>query len=162
MNKKIGFIVVSTLFLVIALFSAPLTFAQIPWDYCKVSAYGTNLVEFEGTSNPYRYEFTVAALPSGTEITNTVEVMDYDSGENYTINLSIGNIVRVTYDNVNPISNIIVPASESLHYTFDYEGPITSVTVNAIDVPEFPPILIVPLFMTATLLSIIYRRKHKK
>ena len=50
MNKKIGFIIVSTLFLVTALTYVPLTFAQTTyWDYAKVSAYGKDLDDFSSS-----------------------------------------------------------------------------------------------------------------
>ncbi len=161
MNKKIRFIVASTLFLVTALMCVPLTFAQgTYWDYAKISAYGTNVDFFEtSTTNTERYAFTVVVPPSGSEITNMIEVMDNDSGENYTINLSVGQRVEVNYQLANPIHNTQELAEQSEHYIIYYEGPVSGITINAINIPEFPPILILPLFMTATLLALVYRRK---
>ena len=162
MNKKIGFSVVSTLLLVTALMCVPLTFAQgTYWDYAKISAYGTNVDFFEtSTSNTQRIAFTVVTPPSGSEITNMIDVMDTDSGENYTINLSVGQRVEVNYQMANPIHNSQEPAEQSEHYIIYYEGSVSGITINAVNIPEFPPILIVPLFMTATLLAILYRRKR--
>ena len=161
MNKKIGLSVASALFLVTAFMCVPFTFAQREWDYAKVSAYGTYYDDFlTSTTNTERFEFTVAVPPSGSEITNTVEVRDNDSGENYTITLQIGNVVRVDYQNTSPLVNRVDQTPGSLNYIIDYEGDVASITINAIDIPEFPSILLVPLFMTVTLLAIIYRRKR--
>jgi hypothetical protein len=49
--------------------------------------------------------------------------------------------------------------SEPDHFTITFEGEARYVRLNKVDIPEFPPIIIVPLFMTATLLALIYRRK---
>ena len=161
MNKKIGFIVASTLLLVIVLFAAPLTFAQELryWDSCKVSAYGFGFTEME-TGDIRSISFNVAAPPSGSDITNTLEVMDYVTGENYSITLSTDDPISIRYDNYPPLNYTATPAAESGHYIIYFEGPVVNVTIGGAVVPEFPPILVVPLFMTATLLAIIYRRKR--
>jgi hypothetical protein len=39
LNKKIGLTLASSTIIAITLLSAHLTFAQIPFDYCRVSAY---------------------------------------------------------------------------------------------------------------------------
>jgi hypothetical protein len=159
LNKKIGFIVASTLFLVVALFTAPLSFAQIPWDYCQVSAY-LSFYEEDSTGSLEWTLFTVATPPSGSEVTNTIYVMNSDTGENYTKNLQNGDSVTIRYDFIIPIKNTVVPASEPDRYIIDYEGEVSNVILNNAAIPEFPPILAVPLFMTATLLAILYRRKR--
>ena len=159
MNKKIGLSVASALFLVTALMCVPFTFAQRDWDYAKVSAYGTYYDDFStSTTNTERLEFTVAVPPSGSEITNTVEVRDNDSGENYTDNLPIGAIVRVNYQSSNPIRNNVDQDPGTLNYIVDYEGEVESITINAVEIPEFTSIILVPLFIAATLLAIIYKR----
>ena len=162
MNKKIGFIFVSTLFLAAALMYFPLTFAQDRyWDYTKISAYGTNLDDFATSStNTERFAFTVVVPPSGSEINNIIEVMDTASGENYTINLSVGERVQVNYQNANPTENSQDVASDPQYYIISYEGPVSGITINSVEIPEFPPILILPLFMSATLLALIYRRNR--
>jgi hypothetical protein len=161
MSKKIYFFGFSTLLLVIALLNVSLTFGQIYWEYCKVSAYGTNVIEEEiGTIE--RTIFNVAVPPLGSEITNTVEVINYDSGEHYTMDLPIGANVIIRYDFIAPDINIVEPAAESGHFNIYYEGAVERVRINGIDVPEFSPILIAPMFMIATLLALIYRRKRMK
>ena len=47
MNKKIGFIIFSILLLGFNSLIVQLAFAQIHWDYCKVSAYGNNFDDFQ-------------------------------------------------------------------------------------------------------------------
>lgn len=161
MNKKIGFIVITTLFIVTFLFSASLTFAQRSWDSCIISAYGTNLDEYnDSTTNTERYEFTVANPPSGSEITNTIEVINYDSGENFTETLSAGQRVYVNYLDAGPTLNTVNAAAESGYFIIEYDGYVTGVTINNIDIPEFSSIIILPLFITATLLAIVYKRKR--
>ena len=76
--------------------------------------------------------------------------MNYETSENYTKNLSVGDIVLIRYYNINPINLTIESASEPLHHVFYYEGEVYRVRINYDDVPEFPPFLIAPLFMTAT------------
>ena len=160
MIKKIAFSVVSALVIVTAL-CIPFAFAQTYWDYAKISAYGTNVDFYEtSTSNNQRYAFTVVAPPSGSEITNMIEVMDNDSGENYTITLPVGQRVEVNYQYANPTQNTQEPAEQPEHFIISYEGPVSGITINAVDIPEFSPILIVPLFMAATLTAIIYRGKR--
>ena len=161
MNKKIGFSVAATLFIVAAMICVPLTSAQVKsWDYCKLSAYGDRLNDYaESSSNTERFEFYVAVPPSGSNITNTLEVMNYETGENYTLNLTDGNVVYLEHQYRNPIQMSLNQASEADHYIIFYEGEVAAVTVNRIDIPEFSSILIIPLFITATLLAIFYRRK---
>ena len=156
MNKKIGFVVAYTLFLAFALLSVPLTFAQ-HWDNCRVSAYGTDIIEKKVGLISW-FEFRVAFPPAGSEISNTIYVINYGTSETHTKNLVAGDYVIVRYDNFIPDTIEITPASDGVHYLIYFEGEVGITTVNAESVPEFPPILIVPLFMTATLLALVYRR----
>ncbi len=158
MNKKIGFVVAFTLFLVVALFNVPLTFAQ-HWDDCKVSAYGTYLIEMKVGKISW-FEFKVVSPPAGSEITNTIYVINYSIFETYTKNLEAGDYVIVRYDDFTPDIIEITTASDGLHYSIYFEGEVGVITINAVFVPEFSPMLIVPMFITATALAIIYRRKR--
>lgn len=157
MNKKVKFCIVSILFLAIAIFSAPLTFAERHWDYCIVSAYATNADLFE-TGDIIYIEFNAAAPPAGSEITNTIYVINYDTGENYTKTLGVGDFVNVRWDGFVPEGYSIEPAADSVHSTISFEGEVFNVALNYTDIPEFSPILILPMFITATLLALVYRR----
>jgi len=161
MNNKIGLLFFCTLFLVTALVCVPLTLAQIRWDYCKVDAYGTNLNDYsDSTTNTERFSFTVATPPTGSEITNTIEVKNNDGSGNFTEILEFGQTILVDYLNSVPSRNNVDPAAESNYFIIDYEGEVSSVTINSVDIPEFSTILIVPMFIAATLLAIVYRRKR--
>ena len=150
MKLKIGFIVASTLFLVIALFNAPLTFAQ-PWDWCVVNAQSTDLVTDETDGF---FSFTVISPDPGT--TNSISAAIF-GGENYEELLSPGDTVVVRYTEF--VADDLVVFPESGHVI--YQGPADSVTINGTLIPEFPLFLVLPLFMTATLLAtIFYRRRH--
>jgi hypothetical protein len=160
-NKKNQFTIASLFILVTAFMSIPITLAQTEWDYCKISAYGTGLDDYStSTSNQDRLAFTVVEPPSGSNITNTVEVKDNASGENYTINLAVGERVYIDYQYRIVTENYQTPTSDPDTLIIFYEGEVAQVTINNIDVPEFPIILIVPLFMAATLMAIVYRRKN--
>ena len=157
MEKKIGFIAISTLIIITTLFCIQLTFAQY-WHSVKVNAYGTNFLEnnLGGAS----LEFRVVEPPSGLEIPNTICGINIESGENCTVNLLPDQNVIVTFSNMAVDHLSIEEGPESGNYIISYEGEAGWLMVNGADIPEFPPILIVPLFMTATLLAIIYRRKR--
>jgi hypothetical protein len=160
-NKTNQFTIASLFILVTAFMSIPITLAQTEWDYCKISAYGTGLDDYStSTSNQDRLAFTVVEPPSGSNITNTVEVKDNASGENYTINLAVGERVYIDYQYRIVTENYQTPTSDPDTLIIFYEGEVAQVTINNIDVPEFPIILIVPLFMAATLMAIVYRRKN--
>jgi hypothetical protein len=160
-NKTNQFTIASLFILVTAFMSIPITLAQTEWDYCKISAYGTGLDDYStSTSNQDRLAFTVVEPPSGSNITNTVEVKDNASGENYTINLAVGERVYIDYQYRIVTENYQTPTSDPDILVIFYEGEVAQVTINNIDVPEFPIILIVPLFMAATLMAIVYRRKN--
>ena len=158
MNKKIGFIVVSILLLVTVLFSNPLTFAQDEWDYCTIYAYGTFSVE----PTEYGFTFITATPPTGSEIPNTVSVVRYFSEENYTNNLLPGDSVQISVFGVVVDIMDFAQSSEPDHFIITYEGEARYLRLNQENIPEFPPFLIVPMFMTATLLAIIYRKKRSK
>ena len=159
MNKKTGFFIISTLFIFGVLFSVSLSFAQY-WHYCEIDAYGTDLDDFfEHTINANRYEFTVVSPPAGSEITNTIYVINYDTGENYTETLVPGQRVRYNYDECISTLNRVTEAPEG-YWTLEYEGDITRVLIDSVDIPEFSTILLVPLFIALTLFAIIYRRKQ--
>ena len=160
MNRKTKFIFISTLCICTLLFNASLTFGQRSWNYCKIDAYGTNLNNYSDSStNQERYEFTVASPPAGSDISNTIEVADFGTGENFTETLSPGQVVYFNYQYTNfEINN--VTAAESGFWTIEYLGDITEITINNVDIPEFSSIIILPLFITVTLLAIIYKRKR--
>ena len=160
MNRKTKFIVISILFIFPILSTASITFGQRSWNYCKIDAYGTNLNDYSDSStNQERYAFTVATPPAGSDITNTIEVADFGTGENFTENLSPGEVVYFNYQYTNfEINN--VTAAGSGFWTIEYLGDITEITINNVEIPEFSSIIILPLFIAATLLAIIYRKKR--
>ncbi len=157
MDKKIGFIGVSTLILVTALFFVPLTCAQT-WHSVKVYAYGTNFLE--NNLGIGSLEFRVVEPPSGLEIPNTISAINTKSGENYTVQLLPDQNIIITYGTFVADSLSIVEGPNSGCHQISYEGEAGWLYVNGQQIPEFPPILIVPLFMTATLLALIYKRKR--
>ena len=157
MSKKIVFVVASTLFLVTALVSAPLTFAQI-FNSVQISAYGTNVIE--DNLGAGSLEFTVVVPPAGSEIPNSISAHNIASGENYTMNCSPGDGVMLTFVNLQIDTYTLTAASEPNHFIIFYEGEAGWLQVNGATIPEFSPILIVPMFITATVLAIIYRRKR--
>lgn len=164
MNKKSRFLF--SFFLVCLVFmSFSLVLAQTEWDVCEISAYGlaVNFDDFSSsTSNQDRYEFTVANPPEGSNITNTIFVMDSSSGQNYTINLEEGQRVLVNYQTWNPSVNFQTPADDPDYLVILYDGGVEQVAINSVDVPEFAPFLIAPMFIVATLMAIIYSRKRTK
>ena len=151
MKLKIGVLVASTLFLVIALFNVPLMFAQDPVYACMLNVKCTNLVTDE--ANGF-FSFTVSSPDTGTP--NSITAIKYSDGVENSKILSPGDTVVVSYS--------FFYASDLVYSTetgiLSYTGPADSVTINASEIPEFSSILSIPLLTIATLLVIIYRRKH--
>lgn len=157
MKHKIGITVICTLILFSILVNTPLTFAQV-YESVKISAYGTGLVinNLAGAS----LEFVVANPPPGSEITNSILARRITNGENCSVNLSPGDDVLLTYANMQVDNISLVESSESGYFMISYEGEAGWLWVNATEVPEFSSILLVPLFMSLTLLGILYKRKQ--
>ena len=152
MKLKIEFIVFSTLILVIALFNAPLTFAQDPVYACMLNVKCTNLVTDE--TNGF-FSFTVSSPDTGTP--NSITAIKYSDGVENSKILSPGDTVVVSYSFFY-VTDLDYSAESGI---LKYTGPADSVTINAAEIPEFPTSLIIPLFMIATLLTtMVYRRKH--
>ena len=159
MNKKIELIVFTLILFSIILFSVPLILGQEKvWDRAIVSAYG----ELLGESEPPLGSFTfrVATPPTGSDASNTIILMKYDSVENHTNIILPGDIVVVSYMDLNVNTYTSTSGSETNHYTFYYDGETSNVTVNETPIPEFSPILFAPFFIIASILAIIFKRKH--
>ena len=156
MKLKIGLLVAGTIFLVIALFNVPLIFTQAQfWDYCHIDAYG---IEAEDELEVKSLSFTIVAPPTGSDIPNTISVRNNNSGENYTDTLVPGDKIYVIYEDA--ITKELEDAPVEDHFTIFYEGSATYVSINSVIIPEFTSILIIPMFMIATLLAIVYRRRR--
>ena len=156
MKLKIETIAVCAISFVIIFSSMASVFAQSQiWESCIIYAYGTD-VDDEAEAGILR--FTAATPPTGSDIPNTIYVMDDDTGENYTITLADGDSVSMNYQF--PEYKEIDVAAEADHYTIYYQGTATYVSVNSTAIPEFSSILIVPLFLIATVLAIVYRKKR--
>ena len=145
--------------LTVALFNAPLTFSQIAIDYVQVIAYGTDV---EQTTTAI--SFIAATPPAGSEIPNLITMMQYGSDENYTRNLLAGDVVAVIHADRDILNLTTTAASEPNHFTIVFEGGVEWMTVNSAEIPEFPTFIVIPLFIIATLLAIIYEKRtsHSK
>ncbi len=162
MNKKIGSFIAFSFLLIIVLSCVPLIFSQQDeaWDWCIVSAYGT---DFEESGSPVgSFSFTAATPPAGSDITNTVSVSMDETGENHSVTLNSGEQLLVSFLGASPSVYSINPGSEPDHYIINYEGWGRYVRINGIPIPEFSPIFIVPLFIGSTLLALVYRKKRTK
>jgi hypothetical protein len=145
-NKRIGFVVVSTLFLFVVL-SIPLAFPQ-PWDTCVVNVQAT-AYSFCGPGENFAFE--VIAPQAGTP--NTIVVTGTTG--NYTMNLDPGDLITISLGGIT--QDLITYDQNSGHLM--YEGMADSVTVNELEIPEFSSFLIVPLFVIASLLAVIVLRR---
>ena len=155
MKLKIGFIVASTLFLIVVL-STPFAFA-LTWDACIVNGYGKDLVVDE--TNGF-FSFT-AVDPFTPAILNVITAVNHASSDSMEVFLSQNDTVVVSYTGFVATDLVLFPTTEpGVLYQMYYQGPADSVTINQIVIPEFPSILIMPLFMISTLLAaIVYRKK---
>ena len=159
MNRKIQLTTSFILVFILVVFSIPISLAQNEWDWCVISAYGTNLIE--GETTPQSFKFTVEAPPTGSEILNIIS-LERGTEENYTYNLSPGDEVDVNYIDAQYDTYSFDDSSEAGHYVILYAGEARTLTVNREAIPEYSLILVVPLFLVLTLLAIIYRREHKQ
>ena len=154
MKLKIGFIVASTLFLVIALFNAPLTFAQDPVYACMLNVKCTNLVTDE--ANGF-FSFTVSSPDTGTP--NLITAIKYSDGVENSKILSPGETVVVKYSFFY-VTDLDYSAESGI---LKYTGPADSVTINAAEIPEFPIGVIIPVsLILGTCATIILRKQLRK
>lgn len=159
MNKKIGYLIVFISFFIIASFNVSLILAQpAKWDVVHISAYGTGVDETDTT-----FSFIVATPPAGSDIENVIYVEHTDFNENYTTILTPGQNVIVSHSQVDdPLLRSIEPASEPDHFIILFDGEARYVRIDSADIPEFQTFMIIPLFIAATLLTLIYKRKRTK
>lgn len=149
MNKKIIFVVASTLLVTLALFT-PFASAQ-SWSYCYLSVPGTEItINEEQGFLSFTVKYGEPGMPS------TIELSNSSNGAYYERNFESGNTVIVSYSGLKA-DDVNIDA----HDHIIYEGPVDSVTINAVVIPEFSSFIILPLFIMATLLAaIVYRRKR--
>ena len=160
MDKKIAQVLVTLLFLIIVVLNSSITLAQSPsWDWVELSAYWNNFVE--GDPVPEAFRFNIVTPPTGSEITNTIYVMNND-GENYTKILSPGDLISLVHLDCYFDERRFDPATEEGHYIINYEGEASNLTLDGSYIPEFSSIILVPLFIIITLLATIYKRKRPK
>ena len=159
MKLKIGFVVASTLFLMVVL-STPFTFAQ-PYTNVGVIAYCTDVEHDEAADV---LSFTTVTPPEGYApnlITYWVNQGDNPSQ----ISLSPGDRVVVDYID-NPLSPQQVMMAEfptaSGNYTLSYGGAANSVTINATEIPEFPSWTVMLAALTfVAIAGLVYKKKLK-
>ena len=148
MRLKIGFLLASTLFLIVVL-STPLAFAQT-YYWCVVNAQSTDLVVDE--TNGF-FSFTVISPNPGT--TNSISAVIF-GGESYDEFLSTGDTVVVSYTNFTADDLVIFPESGHLIY----QNPADSVTINTVEIPEFPSWTLMLVALTVVAVAVaIYKRK---
>ena len=156
MNNKIGAFLISAIALFALLTSACIVFAQ-PYDWCIVVAYGTDLVVDE--TNGF---FSFTAYPDmAPDMANWIVATEV-GGDPVEINLSTGDEVVVSYHDF--VDSDLIRTEDPHapgYYRMWYQDLADSVTMNSVEIPEFPMFLILPIFMTATLLTaLFFRRKH--
>jgi len=151
MNKKIGFAVASTLFLFVVL-STPLAFAQ-DWFTCTVNVQAEEYYFMQVGTPPVGDTFSFYVITPIAGTPNTI--IASDGAHTYTINLVVGDFVEISLEGLTPDDVEFYESSGHLLY----DGPADSITVNEVEIPEFPSFLILPLFMIATLLAAIVLRK---
>ena len=150
MKLKIGFVVASALLLMLVL-STSLAFAQT-YDWCVVNAQSTDLVVDEANG---RFSFTVISPNPGT--TNSISAVKY-GGESYEEFLSPGDTVVVRYTGF--VADDLVVFPESGHLI--YQNPADSVTINTVEIPEFPSWTLMLVALTVVAVAVaIYKRKLK-
>jgi hypothetical protein len=145
-NKRIGFVVVSTLFLFVVL-SIPLAFSQAGYATVELNVQCTDYYFWAGNL----FDFEVIAPQAGTPNT----IIASDDAHTYTINLVPGDLVVVRVEGLT--SEVMTYTEASGHLM--YSGPADSITVNEVEIPEFSSFLIVPLFVIASLLAVIVLRR---
>ena len=151
MKLRIGFVVASTLLLLLVL-STPFAFAQ-RWDAVLVNAQYTDLVidEINGS-----FSFTVTLPDPGTA--NSITATSFFTGDNLIENLSPGDRVVVSYTGFAATDVVNSTATGYL----SYRDPADSVTINAAEIPEFPSwtVILVALTLVA-IASLVYKKKLK-
>ena len=141
MNKKIGFIVASALFLIVVL-TTPLGFAQ-PWTSVELNAQSEDYVT--GAT-----EFSFWVIPPLAGTPNTIV-----AAGGVVINLVSGDRVIVT----GYVATDITYSENGGHLIF--LGTADSITVNEEQIPELSSFLTLSLIMIATLLAaIVLKRKR--
>lgn len=145
-NKKIALAVASALFLFVVL-TTPMTFAQ-PWDEIILDAQAETITVSETVGY-----FSFYAISPRQGIPNNIILTG--GGKEITWDLNPGDLVIVR-------DFVMTDLTTSSDHVL-YQGPAEIVEVNGAEViPEFPPFLILPLFMMATLLAaVVLKRKLK-
>lgn len=131
---------------------AGLVLAQT-YGYCYVVTYGTDLVD--DTVNGI-LSFNVTSNGNGTSII----VQIWDGGfQQYLEILETGDIVLIDYKDCNVTYKSIQEVSPD-EYLIGFTGEANSVTINATEIPEFFSLVVLPVFILATLLvAILHKRK---
>lgn len=121
------------------------------YSYVYMVTYGRGVVE--DTTNQV-LSFTVAEMGNGTLILQQAE----DGSYQYTMKLHANDFVLIDYKNCSLTCKSITEFGT--YSLIGFVGEANSVTINAIEIPEFSSFLIPTLFMIITLVAIIvFRRK---
>ena len=160
MKFKIGFVVASTLFLIVVL-STPLAFAQT-YTNVGIIAYCID-VEHDEVADVLSF---TALAPLESLAPNLITFWFSEGGDPQQISFSPGDRVVVDYID-NPLSpqQVIIaefPASSG-NYSLSYGGAANSETINTVEIPEFPSWTLMLVALTVVAVAVaIYKRKLSK
>ena len=137
--------------------SVHIVFAQ-PWDAIVVSSHVTDLVVDETGGF---FSFT-AVDPISPGVVNFVTVANYGNGGSHSMNLSQGDALVVSYTDF-AADDLSVSQIDPGRYLIYYNGPADSVTINTVEIPEFPSWTLMLVALTVVAVAVaIYKRKLSK
>lgn len=161
MNIKSVVILVS-IFLFMALFCVPLTFAQY-WNTVNVSVCASEVSD--NISGGGGLELVIAVPPEGSEISNSISAYNILMDENFEYNCSEGDTVYLFYASWSSEVSGVEIASEENHFIVTYEGEADVIQINGVGlrfIPELSSIMLIATLALSTLFVVIVTRRKRQ
>lgn len=150
MKRKFVFV------LLVVCLSVPVAYSQEVfaqnYQLVIVTAYGRDIID-----DPANGILSFTVVESSGESSQVAIDVEKDGTHDILEEFSPGDTVTVTYDpSYLVVNKFFIPDPQNPpNQRIIWEGEADSVTINSIEIPEFPVFLIPPIFLMATLLAIV-------
>ena len=114
------------------------------------------ILRFKVLEHPLGYEQLLGAGKNTTDVTKPIDALPILE------TLSEGDIVELNFKDCEYSEKMVQPIPLTDNYLIAYVGQANSVTINAVEIPEFTGFLLLTVFMSATFTAILLRKSVLK